>query len=76
MPKDGCDSHINTIEVLKSHRVKGKQGFGCSGVHIQTMKKQCHMHQFRHSFKGFSHFHSGIIFFFYSEPQHLFNTAF
>lgn len=76
MPKDVCDSQINTIKILKSHRVKSKQGFGCSGTHIQTVKKHYHTHQFRHSFKGFSHFHSGILFFFYLELQHLLNTAF
>lgn len=38
MPKDVCDSQMNAVKSLKSHRLRGKRGFGCGGVHIQTMK--------------------------------------
>jgi len=55
---------------------KVSRDLGTVGAHIQTLKKHYHMHQFKHSFKGFKQFHSGILLFLYSEPQHLFNTAF
>lgn len=38
VPKDVCDSQMNAVKILKLHRLRGKQGFVCGGVHIQTIK--------------------------------------